>query len=489
MPWIANIIADASYEKYLFIGGYAGGICLINTDDDRLQLTEMMSGVMIEAPNANIVEMRAATTMLHQLNRMLKANNISVDALHIYTDSRVLIQQHERHANSLSDEVKEIYSLHMSLLERTLSKTPVAPDNVHFHKVRAHVPNHEATPLERLHNLCDRNAKVARHLAQSHFFKPNTNDETPSYGILVNPKSDLEESMKYMTAAYVLAREGLKVRVLSSDRGVEPEDTPFGAGLLMFETHTGKSIDSILTSLHEKREGGMLNGCEGGDRVYARHDCVLHGEESRYLDFNANTWLHSGAATRLMLGTQYIGNFNTTHLTGRIEPASQFVVDAFSSVPAFERPESISQWIRKISEWNQIPVINGIEGLCQKYNIKLVSGEKLESCQKMLNSSLEVLKELTQMLPPQMIGTVWYETMAQQSQNFPLKKNQVLNLLTNADFDPQKAVAALSKKLLKAMVEEHLLTNYPVQHIEPLKDSAPSNVSPVYENQVRIKIG
>lgn len=445
MGWIANIIADASYENDLFLGGYAGGVCLLHTEDPNKQITEMVAGVMPESPNSNIVEMRAATTMLHKLNHILKANHIQLDALHIYTDSRTLINEYPLF---LEGQGNPIYAQHLELMKRTLAKIPLTAGVAEFHKVKAHVDNAVATPIERLHNLIDRNAKTARFLLQNHLFKPNLNRDHSRFGVVLNPATNAHEIAAQFAAGYLAAKAGLTARIYSTDKRVQPHQTVFADGVRHYQQVSGAPGEPLFTPVYAEFEGGMLEGCEGADRVYIRKDAMLHGEDARYYKFDTYNRLQGAAATRLMLGPQFIGHFNTTHLTGRTEPPSQFVVDAFESVPEFDRPGSVSQWIRRASEWNGVPIINGLDAFCQRFDWQPPEPAIFTDCVEHASRAVSMYQEMSPFMSSYPLACTLAEQVRHTWPALSVTPESIEPLLLDAGMDVAKLERLMTKHLV-----------------------------------------
>lgn len=452
MPWIANVIADASYEEGLFIGGYAGGVCLLNTDDEQLQLTEMCPGVMPDAPNSNVVEMRAVTAMLHRLLRMMQSNTLTISKLNIYTDSRTLIQEYQAFQRG---EGQAKYLEQLQLLDHTLSKLKIPADAVTFHKVKAHVPDADATPIERLHNLIDKNAKSARFMLQNHYFKPELSKNKRYYGALMHPSVSDEQFAELIATGFALAEKGMKARIYAGNYA-DTQDTPLAIGIRLYAESAGVDINSLYEPVYGHADGGLRNGCEGADRTFLRKEMTERGLYTHHVDFNRSHKINGAVATRLMLGQQYIGHFNSTHLTGRNEPASQFVVALHNAPGQYDQPEQVAHWLHKISSWNHQPLVHDLEGLRQKVACSPVPAVLVTEAHQIAQSASELLREMQEFMSGRPLILSLHEVMIAEHPGFSLDVPELSRLIETMGTSEIKFRAGVCAALLRQSVASHL---------------------------------
>jgi ribonuclease HI len=348
-----RIICDGSLNNELQLGGYSGGIQITSKENEW---TDMYHGTYTDCPSSHHCEMRAIAMGFKHLRAISKVQDFTIESIEVFTDSQNAMQQFslfengKQHNNGFTFELAEM-SKQLSL---------VAPQNpVRFEHVKAHVKVSSATPLQMLHHIIDRNALSTRLVAQKHLLTPDIS-KTKYYGILLTPDVAPERQQELRELGYYYASQGKIARVSFPGGDKKFKNNPFYDGIKQFASLMGKDPQSFYQIKRRDKTGAVNASCKGLDRSLVRHHLVQAKRSRKNIDFSQTQYMNAGVAARLMHGDQYPKEFNESHLTGRLQPASKFVINMFLETPARKNPGTINEWLDRFDKLVDVPVINGM---------------------------------------------------------------------------------------------------------------------------------
>jgi ribonuclease HI len=338
-----TIVCDASYNEDIHLGGYSGAIFI--EQPGKPDTHRVIHGVAPDSPNSNDSEMLAIAACVEHLSIMMKEQGLTPTEININTDSRTAINQYSLFKDGLQHADK--YSKTLSLMDKHLSPFEKG-SQITFKKVKAHVPDHEANGIEKLHNLVDKAALSARWLAQDHVFKPNV-DDTPFYGVILPAYASGWQRHDLEQLGYTHAKRGLIARVAfvgKVEGGVD--NHPFIKGIKRAAEERGRSFSDCFRIERHNPKGGRVNGLHGLDRVLLRDYFSNQNKRSHHINMGSASYQFAGVASRLIYGNQAPKLLNTKHLNGRLEKASQFVINTVIGRKN-PSPFSTNEWMEEFT--------------------------------------------------------------------------------------------------------------------------------------------
>lgn len=351
-----HIIADASWDKDTKLGGYAGGVAKYGNDGS--EVTKHYAGYRAEMYDANSGEGLAVIAGLRTLLKMQRHDPEPIESVYFHTDSATIIRQYEKTING--EEANPKYAAIVNEI-MTLSSKLGESTSFEFKKVKAHVNNTTATAVERLHNLIDLEAKQARLSLHNHIIKPDI--ENSNYYACILPA--MPKSVEYGSLSalgYGMANKGMIARVrFVGDMKMNMSEHPFIAGVERAAAEKGTSPQSLVSVVRRGESDDILNGTAFLDRTIIRMHQKKNGLTHRNMDgFDSYVMSQGAVANRLMYGLQTPLRINLSHPTGRIEPASKFIIDLTHGLLK-RKPSTIGDWVKSFSEINKIPVVNTLD--------------------------------------------------------------------------------------------------------------------------------
>lgn len=266
----AHIVCDASYNSVTFIAGVAGTCVIVK--DGEFALHGMYQGAMPEIPNSNEAEMLAIEAGAKELRRLVRAGRFSVRKLNIHSDSTVAAKTIKNLI--LTGDCDPRYKEQATVTLNALLQV-VAVEQLSFHKVKAHVPDDDAEPVEGLHNLVDKKAKSARTLFENHLFSPQPQvvGEKTFVGVVSPAKVHPKDHIKFITLGEHLALKYDKVRLFFNEilpSGEAVQNHPLMIGLTQGAEKSGRSLKDVLAKMSASPRPDMLPPSEGSDRTLLR---------------------------------------------------------------------------------------------------------------------------------------------------------------------------------------------------------------------------
>lgn len=350
---IGSLICDASFSGALHLGGCSGGFTI--TENDVPKSSEYQ-GVLPYVRNPSEAEMYAIAMGIKEMSSTLESRGQKLDKLYIYTDSMDAIEQYKRLLKGeapLAEFDAAIRKMHDYI------SSVVSPKSLTLEHVKAHVDPSHATPLQSFHNRCDRNAKEARWAAQMHLSTPKVSGSF--YGIVLPSTAAASQEHDLYQLGYVYTKLGMHAR--SVFVGTPPEDKmchPFVRGILKAASEDGRQLADVWTEQQPSVNGSMQHGCEGLDRTLLRQAWSDSGKNPNWISFSHPSAQNAAIASRLLFGPQPESLLDNRYPTGRIEPASRFVVSVFDRGTRSGSPHAPNEWLEAFSSMTSVPVHMGL---------------------------------------------------------------------------------------------------------------------------------
>lgn len=422
----ARIICDASYNEDIHLGGFSGGVMVSQPKGE--DWTSIYHGLSPDSFCSNEAEMHAIAMGAQKLASYMSNNQQTLDKVEIFTDSKTAMEQYSLYTNGKLHDPK--YDKAMKRMDLHLSRIKTTK-GISFTHVPAHRPDSVATPIERLHNIIDKNALSTRWMAQNHIFKPEIAD-SKYYGITLNAQPRGEKAQKLRQIGYHYAKEGMVARVSILGKDPDMNTHPFAEGVRQAAAETGQDPDKLMTWYRWSRKGGLAEGCEGMDRTLVRHHYRQMGKFSHHVNFDLMPFLNAGVAVRLMYGPQYPKDMNDKFLTGRVEPASKFILNTFS-LPKNNRPAYTNEWVDTLSTYTTIPLIQGVDAALK--HAQVPQEHKIKDPDQPVREALRgIIPEDPTMLPANAIKSLVRQVMVDY--NRPLgdeSLDKIEMMITNQD--------------------------------------------------------
>jgi hypothetical protein len=219
MKNVAYVITDGSHDINLKVGGVAGKLVLHGEDKET-----NFKFPVFNAFDSTIVEFRAIEESVKLLKRKIKEGS-SIDHVVFATDSLDLIclldpQQIKEKYPKAIPYIEKSKKYH--LLAEKMSKI-TSEINVTFEliKVKAHVPDIEASPLESLHNQVDLMAKEPKDRIISEIKIGNVT-KGKAFTVMIPRDMTPEAQEKVKRASLNLIKKGYAPRVLLQSGAENP---------------------------------------------------------------------------------------------------------------------------------------------------------------------------------------------------------------------------------------------------------------------------
>lgn len=459
---VAHIIADASWDKDLALAGYGGGITIFKADGT--DVSKSYQGVRSEAFDVHSIELLGAIAGMRLLTKMRKQLAEPITELTLYTDSQNLIHQYERELGIRPHPTNEKYEREVKELI-SITKQFGNDFKLNIRKVKAHVPNYKATPIERLHNVIDLQAKDALEKVRDHLLSPRTHDSR-HYAAILPANPDVNTSRSLYALGYGLAKKGLAARV-RFDGKIEngTHEHPFINGIEKAANEDNVPMRDRLNIIKKAATTDLLHGAKGLDRTLIReHERRTGPAGIRKGVFNNAIGANAGVASRLLFGLQNPARINTSNLSGRMEDASKFALD-LSRSGISEKPVTPGEWLQNFSHYIGTPVVTNLNhalklsgiSIPEKLQVKKPSyAEEVQASFSRPKGLFGVVKEtLTQykdMLEPGQMHAKLHEVLIKNGvSNSPTLSSEIYaSCLSHPNKDSDLAVLSILNSVDKA---------------------------------------
>jgi ribonuclease HI len=215
----AYVITDGSHDKTLKVGGVAGKIVMEGDSEVR-----NFQQRIFNAYDSTVVEYLAIEESLKVLRGMQK-KGAQIDHIIFATDSLALMcavdPQQVRDKFPESIPYIERSKRYHKLNEKLISLTKEMGVSFNLQKVKAHVPDNEASTLEKIHNQVDLMAKEPKDRVVE-AIKYDSLKKSKTFSVMIpNGMSD-EALEKTKSASLALIRQGYSPRVLLQEGAKNP---------------------------------------------------------------------------------------------------------------------------------------------------------------------------------------------------------------------------------------------------------------------------
>lgn len=381
----------------------------------------------------------------------------------LYTDSQNLIHQYERELGIRPHPTNKKYEREVKELI-SISNQFGDDFKLNIRKVKAHVPNFKASPIERLHNVIDLQAKDALKQFRNHLLSPKTHD-SKHYAAFIPATPDVNTARSLNALGYGLAKKGLSVRV-RFDGGL-PNGThehPFISGIEKAAQENGVPMRELVNIIKKGDITDSLHGAKGLDRTLIReHEHRAGPSGVRNGIFNSAIGSNAGVASRLLFGIQNPARINTSNLTGRFEEASKFVLN-LSNSKISDKPVSAEEWLQNFSSYIGTPVVTDLNhalklsgiSIPEKITVKKPSYEEVQASFSKPKGLFDLVKgTLTQykdMLEPGQMHAKIHEVLIRNGvSNSPSLSSEIYaSCLANPNKDSDMATQSILDSVDKA---------------------------------------
>jgi len=370
----AEIMCDASFDPNLGLVGYCVDVT-VNGSRRRYE------GIRSQLKDSTQAELAAISHSLKALHKRMKAENLSVDIVKIFSDSLNSINLLSAPLDFENDPYHVFAADKLPLRQGIHAQLKQMGVTAEYEHVKAHKLYFEATPRERLHNEIDAIAYNAMTKYRNSILRPDKKD-SPYYGVVLPAVPKHSDFIELYELAVELGNAGYQARYTFDENAVESiRDHPFIMGLAAVAKEKGVPFKDVARSVSViPKEGQELKydvrfGCHGLDRVLL-DDLNRRGGGSRgqriEMDYNSHSAYRAGAATRLMYGQQKIPQTKSHVPFERLDQASGFVLNLSGE----KRSYTVASWANRMAYHVKMPMFNSIDKL---RNSHVMHGTKLVS--------------------------------------------------------------------------------------------------------------
>lgn len=413
-----HVVCDASYDDRIRLTGYSGHVYI--NPENRPVSAHQFGGVIGEFTDVHQGEIFAIIAGLLTLRELQEKYAFPLHQLIVHTDSQTAIDEWQ---TAMAGQRKHWH--YTKLMDRGIHLLQQQQWTPLFEHVHGHVPYDIASPIERLHELADKNARHFRRQALSHMLNP-IQDNSPHYTILLPPTSrNKQEADSWQRLAQHLATQGKRGRIFISQQRAQ-QNHPFLASLSDFAQ---KNQISRLELAHQYLFNPNQSPA-GLDVTLARYHLLMQGEGSTADIENDPALLKAACASRLLFGEPDPGFIGARHLTGRLQPASQIVYDLLTGAPGYDlHPHSTHEWVLALSRDCGIPVLQGLEKALTYHHIPspslLTTGDVTPEKEDPIAVALKKIHdEYANQLERHQWARMWVDTLCEQGfpKNTPFRE-------------------------------------------------------------------
>jgi len=269
MTKTAYVITDGSHDEKLKIGGVAGKIVIEGIDDViDFQLP------IFNAYDSTVVEMIAIKEALSIVEKK-KGSGIQVDHIVFATDSLDLIcaidpqQVRENHPKAIPFIARSArYQKQTSQVVNRIKSLGMTFD---IEKVKAHVPEHEASVIESIHNKVDLMAKEPKDKVVSSL-QPHNLSKGKYFSVLIPRDMSAETFKSVKKASYELIQKGFIPRVTIQAGALNPVNAAYDQlGDLIGHAKANKKRKAMRSYMAVEKDEAEPRLIAGLNKARARH--------------------------------------------------------------------------------------------------------------------------------------------------------------------------------------------------------------------------
>jgi hypothetical protein len=322
----AYVITDGSHDGTLKVGGVAGKIVL-HGDSAETNFQKCI----YNASDSTIVEFLAIEESINILRNKIK-KGAKVDHVVFATDSLALIclidpqQIREKFPEAIS-YIKPNQKYH-KLAEKLTKITGQLGISYELMKVKAHVPDNIATPLEKIHNQVDLLAKEPKDRVVE-AMKVSNLEKGKTFTVMI-PRGMSEEKIKKIEVASLqLIKQGYFPKVLLQEGAINP----LASVMKQLEDQSGEGVanearKNMRVTIATEQVNDNYTPLSGLNRSRARQWIVKEGDYVDEWELNGFKGALMNDIIKTTLGNTYsfkvIGNPN--HKGRLTAKASEFVL-------------------------------------------------------------------------------------------------------------------------------------------------------------------
>lgn len=346
-----HVVCDASFDDQLLLAGYAGHI-YINPSQQAVS-AHSFSGVIGECADVHQAEIFAITSGLLALKEVADNSRVSISHVAVHTDSITAIQEW-----TAAQQGYRKHPAYTQIIDSGLHFYQQNHWQVTFNHVHSHVPNEIATPIEKLHNLADKHAKIVREKAAKHLLQPDIKG-SPYYTILLPATSkNQQEADLWYRIAQTLCEKQKQGRIwIQGDKSQHAH--PFLSGINDYaDSHHLNRLQLGKQYLYLPQQ--TINGL---DITLARR-WLSQQDMGFTMNFEPQHLHQVALASRLLMGDADTGFFHHHCDTGRFQPASAVVYDLTGLGDGhYYTPETAAEWVNTLADMIDIPQIANVDNV------------------------------------------------------------------------------------------------------------------------------
>jgi len=369
---VIKIVCDASYDKDLCFAGYAGIINIqkLNPGGQNVwsdEQTITYAGVVAEQKKSQESETFAILAGLQQLcQRQLNgAMDLVNSTIDVYSDCRATRERFYNFEPSLMPEndqehgyLKDIYEL----IHRHQCRLRV----IH---VAAHMPDHQATDIQKLNNLVDKRAREIRFKAMNAMLQPESAHSPIKQVVVLLPQDplDIMEKRAWDRLANHLAEKGKFIHLYIQGN---PDQHSFITVLHDFALSQQTNLSDLVKIYTYTPDffDKPLNKCE---LTLLRYHMKMRNLNSNVQFTYDEVHIRAAIASRLIFG-ELSPEVMSSHFFGRQKPPVDAVYDLMGRLEPNENslPGSVQGWIHTFLNYTNIPLAIGLSEVFSHEGLK-----------------------------------------------------------------------------------------------------------------------
>jgi ribonuclease HI len=345
-----RIVCDASYDDSLRLTGFAGYVEAMMPSGNPVY--HAYQGVIGELEDNHLGELAAILVGVKRLSEKIKQGLVTPSEVHIYSDSQTIIDSFAH----LQDPGAKIYPKHEAMLHELASWIKHLPCDTTFHHVHAHVPEQQASPIERLNNLADKRANDVRQTALQSMLSHNKNSPFVTLLAPDTPKNQ-GELRHWALLTEALLSQGKRIRL--------HVDTPLGRMKhpIMEAAHNYCHMHQLPVTDHVREYHYIpAHKPAGLDMTMLRYHVMQEGRDPNFSLTYSSSQKRAGFASSLLYGKPYSNVVPMRNPTGRIEAPSHAVLDLLRPTPTSgRRPNTVQGFVHTFLAYSPTPLYQGVE--------------------------------------------------------------------------------------------------------------------------------
>jgi ribonuclease HI len=361
---IIKIVCDASYNEKLWFSGYAG---LINIERNEKgepnragnSETLMYQGVAAEQRTSQEGEILAILVGLRELAQRgagQKKHELAGSTINIHSDCQgAILRIRDFDAANMTHSLEDFY------LNEIHSKVNEFDWRLKTHHVPAHVPNHQATGIQRLNNLVDERARKTLEQALELMLNPHKYKKPgqPERVAVLLPTKPLNENEgdAWATLGRHLAESGKKMHLYIEGN---PATHPFLDAVESF-AHEKKINLAKIARVFAYMPDFLKKPLNKLDLTLTRHHMMQRNLNTNVEFTDSEIHIRAALASRIIYGNPS-PSVMPSNFSGRTTPAVDAIYDLMDTLkgPDYTLPNSVQGWMHTFQKYVNIPLHKGL---------------------------------------------------------------------------------------------------------------------------------